>query len=65
MKNKKRFLNNTQWVYLYKNICFSHAGVSSMWMKNNNIKSLEDINNNGDIKYLVKMYVRNKKEASK
>ena len=43
-KNKERFLNNTQWIYLYKNICFSHAGVSSIWMKNNNIKSLEDIN---------------------
>ena len=43
-KNEERFLNNTQWIYLYKNICFSHAGVSSMWMKNNNIKSLEDIN---------------------
>lgn len=33
--------------------------------KNYDVKSLEDINNNGDIKYLVKMYVRNKKEASK
>lgn len=43
-KNEERFLNNTQWIYLYKNICFSHAGVSSIWMKNNNIKSLEDIN---------------------
>ena len=43
-KNKERFLNNTQWIYLYKNICFSHSGVSSIWMKNNNIKSLEDIN---------------------
>lgn len=43
-KNKERFLNNTQWIYLYKNICFSHAGVSSIWMDNNNIKSLEDIN---------------------
>ena len=42
--NQERFLNNTQWIYLYKNICFSHAGVSSIWMKKNNIKSLEDIN---------------------
>ena len=42
--NKERFLNNTQWIYLYKNICFSHAGVSSIWMENNKIKSLEDIN---------------------
>lgn len=43
-KNEERFLNNTQWIYLYKNICFSHAGVSSIWMDNNNIKSLEEIN---------------------
>lgn len=42
--NEERFLNNTQWIYLYKNICFAHAGVSSIWMENNNIKSLEDIN---------------------
>ena len=44
-KNKERFLNNTQWVYLYKNLCFAHAGVSSIWMENNNIKTLEEINN--------------------
>lgn len=43
-KNKERFLNNTQWIYQYKNIVFSHAGVSSVWMKNNNIEKLEDIN---------------------
>lgn len=43
-KNEERFLNNTQWIYLYKNICFSHAGVSSIWMDNNNIKFLEEIN---------------------
>lgn len=42
--NEEKFLNNTQWIYLYKNICFSHAGVSSIWMENNKIKSLEDIN---------------------
>lgn len=43
--NKQWFLENTQWIYLYKNICFSHAGVSSIWMENNNIKTLEEINN--------------------
>lgn len=42
--NKERFLNNTQWIYLYKNICFSHAGVSSVWMKRNNLSKLEEIN---------------------
>ena len=44
-KNKERFLNNTQWIYLYKNICFSHAGVSSIWMEHvAKIKTLEEIN---------------------
>lgn len=42
--NKDYFLDNTQWIYVYKNICFSHAGVSSVWMENNNIKSLKEIN---------------------
>lgn len=41
---KYEWLNKSQWVYLYKNICFSHAGVSSIWMENNNIKTLEEIN---------------------
>ena len=44
-ENKDRFLNNTQWVYLYKNICFSHAGVSSVWMKQKKLTRLEEINN--------------------
>lgn len=43
-KNEERFLNNTQWIYLYKNICFSHAGVSSVWMKQKNLTRLEEIN---------------------
>lgn len=41
---KYEWLKKSQWIYLYKNICFSHAGVSSIWMKNNKIKSLEAIN---------------------
>ena len=31
--------------------------------KNYNVKTLEDINNNGEIRYQIKMYVRNKKES--
>lgn len=41
---KYEWLKKSQWIHLYKNICFSHAGVSSIWMENNNIKSLEEIN---------------------
>ena len=29
--------------------------------KNYDFNNLEDINNNGEIKYLLKMYIRNKK----
>ena len=29
-----------------------------------NVNSLEDINNNGELKYDIKMIIRNKKEAS-
>lgn len=43
-KNKERFLNNTQWIYIYNNLLFSHAGISSVWLSNNNINSLEEIN---------------------
>lgn len=43
-QNLNRYLDNSQWIYQYKNIVFSHAGVSSVWMKNNNIEKLEDIN---------------------
>lgn len=30
-ENKERFLNNSQWIYLYDNIIFSHAGISQVW----------------------------------
>lgn len=29
-----------------------------------NVNSLQDINNNGELKYDIKMIIRNKKEAS-
>ena len=44
---KSRFLENTQWVYVddESKIVFSHAGISQVWMDNNNIKDIHDINN--------------------
>ena len=43
---KDRFLNLTQWIYIDEelNTIFSHAGISSVWMQNNNIDSIYDIN---------------------
>ena len=29
---KQRFLNDTQWIYIYLNVIFSHAGVSKTWL---------------------------------
>lgn len=43
-KNKDRWLKNTQWIYLHNNLLFSHAGVSAIWMENNQINSVEEIN---------------------
>ena len=41
---KKEFLENTQWIYREGNIIFSHAGVSKVWMENNNLKHVDQIN---------------------
>lgn len=43
---KSRFLSNTQWIYIDEElkIIFSHAGVSKVWMKENNINDIHDIN---------------------
>lgn len=41
---KEEFLENTQWVYREGNIIFSHAGVSKIWMENNNLKHVDQIN---------------------
>lgn len=45
-ENKERFLNDTQWIYLYKpsNILFSHAGISKTWLKKADVL-IRDINN--------------------
>ena len=39
---KDRFLSLTQWIYIYDKTIFSHAGISKVWLGNNKI---EDINN--------------------
>lgn len=43
-EQKNEFLQNTQWIFKYKNILMSHAGVSSVWIKNSGIKSISGIN---------------------
>ena len=45
MKNKDRFLLLTQWIYIYNDIIFSHAGISTEWLRVANISSIEEINN--------------------
>lgn len=42
--NKERFLKNTQWIHVIDNVVFSHAGISSKWMKNSHIDNPLDIN---------------------
>lgn len=50
--------NNTQYL--------TEEELIKMFKDNNyNVNSLEDINNNGEIRYQVKMYLKNKKETSK
>ena len=39
---KDKFLENTQWIYINDNVLFSHAGISDIWLGEN---KLEDINN--------------------
>lgn len=41
-----QFSRLSQWIYIQDNIIFSHAGVSQVWLDNNNLK-LEDINKQG------------------
>lgn len=43
-ENKKRFEENTQWIYIIDDIIFSHAGISSEWIKQSGLE-LENINN--------------------
>lgn len=41
---KEEFLENTQWIYREGNIIFSHAGVSKVWMMNNDLQHVDQIN---------------------
>lgn len=41
---KEEFVENTQWIYREGNIIFSHAGVSKVWMENNDLKHVDQIN---------------------
>lgn len=40
---KEEFLDKTQWIHIMGNTVFSHAGISTKWLKQNGI-SLNDIN---------------------
>lgn len=40
---KEEFLANTQWIHIMDNTVFSHAGISTKWLKQNRV-SLNDIN---------------------
>lgn len=40
---KEEFLDKTQWIHIMGNTVFSHAGISTKWLKHNRV-SLNDIN---------------------
>lgn len=44
--HKDEFLENSQWVYINDEhkIIFSHAGISTVWLKNSHIEDIHDIN---------------------
>ena len=42
---KERYLLDTQWIYIYKDIVFSHAGVSKRWFDDSGVCFLNEINN--------------------
>lgn len=51
-ENKDRFLSDSCWVYSLPqrpDYIFSHAGISSVWMKNCGFESLQDINNSSNM----------------
>jgi hypothetical protein len=41
---RERYLRDTQWVYVYNNIVFSHAGISQRWFSDAGVATVEDIN---------------------
>ena len=42
---RDRYLRDTQWVYVFDDIIFSHAGITGRWFHDSGCKSVEDINN--------------------
>ena len=42
---RERYLRDTQWVFTYKNIVFSHAGITERWFHDSGCETVEDINN--------------------
>ena len=42
---RERYLRDTQWVYIYKDIVFSHAGITERWFKDSGVCFLNEINN--------------------
>lgn len=42
---KDRYLRDTQWVYVYKDIIFSHAGITGRWFQDSGCERVDDINN--------------------
>ena len=41
----ERYLRDTQWVYVYNDIVFSHAGITEKWFRDSGCETVEDINN--------------------
>ena len=41
---RDRYLRDTQWVYVYNDIIFSHAGITKRWFKDSGVEKVEDIN---------------------
>lgn len=41
---KNRYLQDTQWVFKYGDIIFSHAGITERWFKDSGVKTIEEIN---------------------
>lgn len=41
---RKRFLRDTQWVFRYNGIIFSHAGISERWFDDSGVAAVGDIN---------------------
>lgn len=43
-ENRDRYLRDTQWIYMYKDIVFAHAGISKRWFEDSECKDIAGIN---------------------